>query len=139
MLQGHLRCAQGLAVWSVHEYSANSFFFFIYTRPRTQASSAKPEDPYKDRKIALGTKLRDIIFGLRNDPTTPNPANKAMETAVSIYRRPGHMNAGKHFSLVHTTSLFLSRAAKGTSRIYMCSCTVEKSTESASKDSRKEK
>ena len=47
-----------------------------------QAAAPKPEDPYKERKVNLGTKLRDVIFALRNDPTTPNPANKAMETAV---------------------------------------------------------
>eukprot|EP00281_Chroomonas_sp_CCMP1168_P012326 CAMPEP_0206280562 /NCGR_PEP_ID=MMETSP0047_2-20121206/38646_1 /ASSEMBLY_ACC=CAM_ASM_000192 /TAXON_ID=195065 /ORGANISM="Chroomonas mesostigmatica_cf, Strain CCMP1168" /LENGTH=396 /DNA_ID=CAMNT_0053710635 /DNA_START=45 /DNA_END=1235 /DNA_ORIENTATION=+ len=46
-----------------------------------EAAGSKPEDPYKDRKIALGSKLRDLIGNLRNDPTIPNPANKAMETA----------------------------------------------------------
>jgi hypothetical protein len=51
----------------------------------TQAAAPKPEDPYRERKLGLTTKLRDVIFALRNDPTTPNPANKAMETAVSVY------------------------------------------------------
>jgi len=40
--------------------------------------TAKPEDPHKGRKIELGSKLRDLIFALRNDPATPNPANKVI-------------------------------------------------------------
>ena len=40
--------------------------------------TAKSEDPHKGRKIELGSKLRDLIFALRNDPATPNPANKVM-------------------------------------------------------------
>mmetsp|Transcript_14048 Transcript_14048/g.28061 ORF Transcript_14048/g.28061 Transcript_14048/m.28061 type:complete len:409 (+) Transcript_14048:34-1260(+) len=45
------------------------------------AASAKPADPYKERRLELGTKLRDLIGFHRNDPTTPNPATKAVETA----------------------------------------------------------
>ena len=41
----------------------------------------KPADPLKARKVSLGTKLRDIIAATRNDPATPNPGTKALETA----------------------------------------------------------
>ena len=41
----------------------------------------KPADPLKARKVLLGTKLRDIIAATRNDPATPNPGTKALETA----------------------------------------------------------
>ena len=49
----------------------------------TVAKVEKPADPYKERKLALSSKLRDIIGFHRNDPTTPNPGTKALETAVS--------------------------------------------------------
>mmetsp|Transcript_38381 Transcript_38381/g.96141 ORF Transcript_38381/g.96141 Transcript_38381/m.96141 type:complete len:396 (-) Transcript_38381:408-1595(-) len=50
-------------------------------KPGEAAAAAKPEDPYKLRKIELGTKLRDVIFDLKNDPAQPNPATVVMETA----------------------------------------------------------
>eukprot|EP00282_Hemiselmis_andersenii_P011305 CAMPEP_0114124242 /NCGR_PEP_ID=MMETSP0043_2-20121206/8677_1 /TAXON_ID=464988 /ORGANISM="Hemiselmis andersenii, Strain CCMP644" /LENGTH=382 /DNA_ID=CAMNT_0001217117 /DNA_START=162 /DNA_END=1310 /DNA_ORIENTATION=+ len=46
-----------------------------------EAAAAKPQDPHKNRKIELGTKLRDVIFDLKNDPAQPNPATVVMETA----------------------------------------------------------
>ena len=48
------------------------------------AKVEKPPDPFKERKLNLSSKLRDIIGFHRNDPTTPNPATKALETAVSL-------------------------------------------------------
>jgi hypothetical protein len=42
----------------------------------------KPADPYRERKLNLSSKLRDIIGFHRNDPTSPNPGTKALETAV---------------------------------------------------------
>lgn len=69
-----------LLLVSTHSMNPNWFLFI-------QVAAAKPEDPYKERKIALGTKLRDIIAALRNDPAVPNPANKAMETAVGYCLR----------------------------------------------------
>ena len=49
---------------------------------------AKPADPYREKKLNLSSKLRDIIGFHRNDPTTPNPATKALETAVSSANCP---------------------------------------------------
>lgn len=49
--------------------------------PEEKAAAAKPADPYKEKKLELGSKLRDLIGFHRNDPTTPNPATKAVETA----------------------------------------------------------
>jgi hypothetical protein len=46
------------------------------------AKVEKPADPYKERKLNLSSKLRDIIGFHRNDPTSPNPGTKALETAV---------------------------------------------------------
>lgn len=45
------------------------------------AKVEKPADPFKERRLNLSSKLRDIIGFHRNDPTTPNPATKALETA----------------------------------------------------------
>jgi len=53
-------------------------------KPEEAAAAAKadkPVDPFKEKKLALSSKLRDIIGFHRNDPATPNPATKAMETA----------------------------------------------------------
>jgi len=46
-----------------------------------EAAAAKPVDPYKPRRIELGSRLRDLIAAHRNDPTQPNPASKAIETS----------------------------------------------------------
>lgn len=48
------------------------------------AKVEKPADPFKERRLNLSSKLRDIIGFHRNDPTTPNPATKALETAVRL-------------------------------------------------------
>ena len=57
------------------------------------AKTEKPPDPYKERKINLASKLRDIIGFHRNDPTTPNPGTK-----VSI-----HLYTYTSISMSHTS------------------------------------
>jgi len=46
------------------------------------AAESEEEKRLKRLRVALGSKLRDLIGFHRNDPTSPNPATKAMETAV---------------------------------------------------------
>ncbi|KAJ1473647.1 hypothetical protein T484DRAFT_3322668 [Baffinella frigidus] len=50
---------------------------------KPEATQEKPKvvDPHKAKKIALGTKLRDVIAATRNDTASPNPGTKAIETA----------------------------------------------------------
>lgn len=53
-------------------------------KPEEAAAAAKAEKPvdrFKEKRLNLSSKLRDIIGFHRNDPSTPNPATKAMETA----------------------------------------------------------
>ena len=50
------------------------------------AEVAKPDDPFKERRLNLQSKLRDIIFNLRNDATVPNPANKVCSAPVAHAR-----------------------------------------------------
>lgn len=63
--------------------------------PAQPAAPAESEDDrrIKSMRIALGSKLRDLIGFHRNDPTSPNPATKAMETAVkyveNVLKNPG--------------------------------------------------
>lgn len=56
---------------------------FVFANRQQAKKEVKPADPFKEKKLNLSSKLRDIIGFHRNDPTTPNPATKALETAVS--------------------------------------------------------
>ena len=80
---------------------------------KAAAQKDKPVDPLKEKKLNLSSKLRDIIGFHRNDPSTPNPATKALETATKYVDNIANNPTEEKFRAINMENAAFQRLVGG--------------------------